>query len=148
MMHPRKAIRDAATQVLTGLPSTGARVFPSRVYEYDPAAGGGPGLMIYTFSEESQFDTVGQRRSLMRTLDLAIEIIAALNDRFDDALDQVALEVERTLGNNPTLNGTCKDIELRRTQVAAAKSAEQIGGMVMTFAVTYRTLGTNPETAT
>lgn len=148
-MHPRKTIRDAAAQVLTGLPTTGARVYPSRVYDYDPVAGGGPGLMIYTFSEDSQFDTMGPKRSLARSLDLAVEIVGALNDRFDDLLDQAALEIEQAFGNNPTLNGACKDIELRRTQVAAAKSAEkQIGGMVLTFAVSYRTLGTNPEIAT
>lgn len=148
-MHPRKTIRDAATQVLTGLPTTGSRVYPSRVYAFDPAAAGGPGLMIYTFSEDSQFDTVGTKRSLARSLDLAVELVGSLNDRFDDMLDQVALEVERAFGNNHTLNGACKDIELRRTQIVASKDAEkQIGGMVMTFAVSYRTLGTNPEIAT
>lgn len=148
-MHPRKAIRDAAVQALTGLTTTGSRVYPTRVTAYDPAAAGGPGLMVYTFSEDSQFDTVGPHRSLARSLDLAVEAIVMLNDSFDDTLDQIALEVETAFGNNPTLNGTAKDVELRRTQIAAAKDAEkQIGGMVLTFAVSYRTLGTNPETAT
>lgn len=146
-MHPRKQIRDAAVQALTGLPTTGARVFPTRVTPFDPSAG--PGLMVYTFSEDSQFDSLGPRRSLVRTLDLAVEVICALNDSFDDTLDKVSLEIEQVFGVNSTLNGACKDIELRRTQIAAAKDAEkQIGGMVLTFAVTYRTLGTNPETAT
>lgn len=144
-MHQRQAIRAAAKAALLSQTVCGANVFTTRVYAYDPVANASPGCMIYTIDEESQFDTLGPRRSLARGLKLAIEGIFAENGTIDDTLDAFAVEVERALANNPTLSGACKDLMLSRTQIAMRKDGEKLtGAIVLTFDVAYRTLATDP----
>lgn len=144
MVHARKAIRDAAVQLLAGLATTGANVHATRLYPLEP--GGLPALCIYTFNEASGFDTLQPRKHLRR-LELAVEIVAQVNDGLDDALDQIALEVETKLGSNFTLNGTAKDCELQSTKIAVHGEGEkQTGSAVLIFGITYRTLATDPST--
>lgn len=143
-MHARKAIRDAAVQLLTGLATTDSRVHATRLYPLEPA--GLPALCIYTLNEESGFDTLPPRKHLRR-LELAVEIVVQVNDGLDDALDQIALEVETKLGINYTLNGTAKDCELQSTKIAVRGEGEkQTGSAVLTFGITYRTPASDPST--
>lgn len=143
MAHMRKTIRDAVVTLLTGLTSTGARVYPSRLYPYDPAEAGGAGLMVYTVSESSLLEG----RTLTRELDLVIEVVAQVNGTLDDDLDTIAVEVETAMGDDPALgfNGPV-DSYLKSTQVALRKDGEkETGGLVMTYGVMYRTTQDNPE---
>lgn len=145
-MHARRAIRDAAVQALAGLPSTGTNVHATRLYPVEPT--GLPALCIYTLAEESGFDTLGgSSRKLLRRLELAVEIVAQVNDTLDDTLDQICLEVEQIIGANFTLGGTAKDCELQSTKITVRGEGEkQTGSAVLTFSVTYRTLATNAAT--
>lgn len=145
MAHARKSIRDAALQTLTGLPTTGARVHATRLFPIEPADL--PALCLYTFNEESGFDTLATPRKSLRRLELAVEIVAQVNDTLDDALDAIALEVEAQLGTNFTLNGTAKDCELQSTKISVRGEGEkQTGSAVLIFGVTYRTLAADPST--
>jgi hypothetical protein len=143
MAHYRKTIRDAVVTLLTGLASTGSRVYPSRLYPYDPAEAGGPGLMVYTVSEASSLEG----RTLTRELDLVIEVVAQVNGTLDDDLDTIAKEVEVAMGTYPRLGLTGPiDSWLKSTQVAFRKDGEkETGGLVMTYGVMYRTTQANPE---
>ncbi len=143
MAHMRKTIRDAVVTLLTGLTTTGTRVYPSRLYPYDPANSGGAGLMVYTVSESSFLEG----RTLTRELDLVIEVVAQVNDTLDDTLDTIAVEVETAMGANPSLGLTGPiDSFLKSTQLALRKDGEkETGGLVMTYGVMYRTTQSNPE---
>jgi hypothetical protein len=143
MAHLRKSIRDAVVTILTGLTTTGARVYPSRLYPYDPAEAGGPGLMVYTVSESSELEG----RTLTRELDLVIEVVAQVNDTLDDTLDTIAVEIETAMGTDPRLGFTGPvDSWLKSTQFAFRKDGEkETGGLVMTYGVYYRTTQANPE---
>lgn len=141
-MHARRAIRDAAVQALTGLLTTGANVHATRLYPIEAA--GLPALCIYTLAEESGFDTMSPSRKLLRRLELAVEIVAQVNDTLDDALDAIALEVEQILGTNFTLGGTAKDCELQSTKITVRGEGEkQTGSAVLIFGITYRTPANN-----
>lgn len=143
-MHQRKAIRDRVVQMLTGLATTGSNVFATRLYPVDAASL--PALLVYTLSEESQFDTLGTSRRLLRTLELQIEGLAQVNNTLDDTLDAIAKEVEIVLASDPTFGSSARDSMLRRTSIAVQKDGEkETGSIVLNFAVTYRTAATNPE---
>jgi len=69
LAHLRKQIRDNVVTVLTGLSTTGSRVYASRVYPM--AAANLPGLCVYTKSESVEILTMTPPRSQLRTLSLA-----------------------------------------------------------------------------
>lgn len=144
MPHHRKAIRDAVVAALTGLPSTGVKVFPTRTYPVDATEL--PVLCVYTLSEDSELHAMGQSRSLLRILELVVEAIAAVNGTLDDTLDQLALETEQALGADPTFGGRCYDCALASTKIAIRGEGEkETGSAVMTFALRYRTRASDPS---
>jgi hypothetical protein len=66
MAHARKLIRDNIVTTVTGLSTTGANVFKSRVYPL--SAGSLPALTVYTRSEEVIQSTISIPRTIERTL--------------------------------------------------------------------------------
>lgn len=147
MAHHRKIIRDAVVTALTGLASTGSNVFATR--RYPVAAAQLPALCVYTLSEDSEVDSMGTNRSLLRTLDMIIEAVTQVNDTLDNTLDQLCLEVETALGLDPTLGGRVHDCNLASTRIAIRGDAEaETGSAVMNFSVIYRTRANDPSTST
>ena len=84
-VHVRQQIRDAAAVALTGLTTTGARVYASRVYPMQDA--NLPGLRIFTPSETSQSIEMGTSRLRERTLTLVIEACVKTNTGYADTAD-------------------------------------------------------------
>ena len=101
MSHARAQIRNALVARLTGLATTGARVFASRFYVFDAATL--PGLRIYADSEEKLGEHMGGRQ--MRRVQFIVEAVAKQNATLDDTLDQIALEVETAIASEQTLGG-------------------------------------------
>ena len=64
--HIRQQIRERIATNLTGLTTTGTRVYQSRVYPLED--NNLPGLIIYTVSEESEPAVIGTDRLLDRKL--------------------------------------------------------------------------------
>jgi hypothetical protein len=146
MSHIRKQIRDNVVTTLTGLTTTGTRVYKTRVYPI--AANKLPGLAIYTRSEESESATLTRPRLRLRVLDLVVEGYAATNTNLDDELDKIAAEVEAKMALDVTRNNLAKDTELVSTEIDQAGEGETQAGVVrMVFRVQYHTLETNAETA-
>ena len=70
MAHLRKQIRDNVVTALTGLSTTGSRIYASGV---DPiAAANLPGLCVYAESEEVATITITHPQTQLRTLTLLI----------------------------------------------------------------------------
>ena len=104
MAHLRKQIRDNVVTALTGLSTTGSRVYTSRVYPM--AAANLPGLCVYAKSEEVETTTVTRPRTQVRTLTLSVEGFAVatsgLDNTLDDRLKAPLLFVVQILGfDNP-----------------------------------------------
>ena len=70
MAHVRQLIRDNVTTTLTGLTTTGTRVYRSRVYPVATT----PGLAIYTKSESVEYSSMSGQRTQFRSLALTVEI--------------------------------------------------------------------------
>lgn len=144
--HLRKQIRDAAAVALTGLTTTGANVFASRVYRLQDAQL--PALRIYTRDEEIQLQGKGVNRSRERSLDLVVEAVVKVNDTFDDVMDQIQKEVEIALDANQDLGGRTKFVEPIRVEDTFEGELEKTVGLKrMTFEVLYYTAQGAPDTA-
>jgi len=107
MSHVRKQIRDDIVTTLTGLATTGSRVYRSRVY---PVADNKlPGLLIYTSSEEIETASLRPPRTQMRALTVTVEMYVKAVSNFDTQVDTISQEVEEALAVDVTRGGLAKD---------------------------------------
>ena len=144
--HVRKQIRAAAATALTGLTTTGANVFPSRVYPMQDADL--PGLRIYTNDEQIENEELGAGRTRERSLDLVVEACVKAATGYDDTADQIQKEVEIALDGDNTLGGLAKYIEPRQVQNALAGEGEKpIALRRIVFEVFYQTAMGAPDVA-
>ena len=97
MAHDRQQLRERAATTLTGLTTTGSKVYQSRVYPM--GAANLPGLLIYTKSEESEAQTIGSTRTVLRNLSLVIEGYVKAVSNYDDTIDTVAAEGEKPVAS-------------------------------------------------
>ena len=97
MAHVRQQIRERIATEVTGLSTTGSKVYQSRVYPLQ--ASNLPGLLIYTTSESSEpLDMGGTSRLMGRSLSVNIDAYVKAVSNFDDTVDTVCSEVEVELG--------------------------------------------------
>ena len=146
--HLRRQIREAVGTKLTGLTTTGSRVFQSRVYPVQDAEL--PCLLVFTQSETVEAETVHAPRTLSRTLQLEVSAVAKATADLDDTLDQICKEVEIALA--PPVSGglmsLIEDIVLRSTDIELSGSAEKPTGVArMVFEVSYYHLDSTPDVA-
>lgn len=136
MPHIRTNIRNAIKTAVTGLLTTGSRVFVSRVYPLQP--GDLPCLMIYTMEDKSKVATRGPGRLILRTVSIAVDAIVSASSAVDDALDDICRQVEVAL-HGSTLGGIALDVRLDTTTVGLDGSSEQPFGVArMTWLVDYQ----------
>jgi len=147
MSHVRQRIRERIATDVTGLTTTGARVYQSRVYNLESS--NLPGLLVYSNSETSDRATMQTTDSLTRTLDVIVEGYQRTATDLDDTLDTISAEVETAIaGDAPTLNGLSKDVFLSSTELTLTGEGDSPAGMVrMTWTVTYQTKTTAPTVA-
>lgn len=145
MTHVRKQIRDKVETLLTGLSTTGSRVYSTRLYRTETA--NLPCLLIYTKSEPVSVDSLHPRR-YERQLELVVDGIASATSNLDDTLDAIGLEVEEALAANQSLDGLAKDTVFTGSEIEFnAEGQQPVGTIRLTFNVFYRTAATDVETA-
>jgi hypothetical protein len=145
--HIRKQAREAVATLLTGLTTTGPRVFQSRVYVLNDADL--PCLVISTNEEQAEIGAMGFPSMLNRQLNLQVRALAKANSNLDDTLDAMIKEVEIALNASivaNTLNGLVKDITLSSIFIDMNGEAESpMGQAVMSFTVLYKTQANTPD---
>lgn len=146
MAHVRKSIRDNIVATLTGLSTTGARVYPTRVYPIADALL--PGIAIYTRSEEVLNSTITIGRNLVRTLTVAVEIYAKGVTGLDDTVDAIASEIEVALAADVTRGGLAKDTRVLSFESDFSGDPDQpVGTGTITVEIDYVTIEGAPEVA-
>lgn len=141
MAHVRQAIREAVAAAVTGLASTGSRVFQSRMREQEDL----PCLLVTTNAEEvtrEDLDAIEQR-------DIEVEIlgVAKAAANVDDTLDTIASEVETAIGANNTLGNRVKRMHLTALRPEFDDELEQPVGLIrLTYRCTYYTNAGVPGT--
>ena len=142
MAHQRKTIRDAVITSLTGLSTTGSRVFNSRVYPNEESKL--PCLNVFTLCEAVELDSV---KSTIRSLELVVEGFASANSNIENTLDTIATEVEEALGSDTSLSNTCQSHNITNTEITLANEGSlPIGVVRLVFNVIYRTTQADVET--
>lgn len=142
--HVRKTIRAAAVTALTGLTTTGTKVFDSRVYPMQDAEL--PGLRVDTADEAiSVTDVAGT--ALERNLELVVQACVKQNTTYNDTIDTIIKEVEVAVSNNQTMGGA-KAVLLKAIHVELSGESEKpIAVATLTFDVPYYTAQGAPSVA-
>ena len=145
MSHVRQQIRDRMVTILTGLPTTGTKVYAMRKYALDDSKL--PCLLIYTMDESSSLITIGSR-TLMRNLTVAVETIVKNSDSVQDIVDNICRDVEEAVAADFTLNGLVKSCILTGTEINIVVDADRpISSARLVFTAQYITTIGDVETA-
>ena len=143
MAHVRKQIRDHVITTVTGLTTTGTRVFASRVYPNEAAKL--PLLCVYSLNEASELIAMNGNQ-LLRSLEIVVEGYAKAKTNLDDTLDTIAKEVEEALAIDPTRGGLAHKTVINDTEISLSEEGEQpIGVIRMRFQVDYVTTSGDVE---
>lgn len=148
MTHLRKTIRDSAATRLTGLTTTGARVYKSRNLPLTTAEY--PCIAIYARSDVADYADAGFSGGLaypVRTVEL--HVVGYVKDTdsaaIEDTLDAIAEEVETALFAS-ALTGT-HGITLGEQSISVdAGGDETVGSVDIVFNAMYRTREGSPGT--
>ncbi|WP_417550120.1 hypothetical protein [Methylophaga sp.] len=145
MSHVRQQIREALKAVLKGLPITQDRVFVNRV---DPILKGTvPALTIRTGNDQkTEVITMGKPALVARQVDVFVTAYA-VGDEVDDQLDDICIEVEKTIASNSTLSGLVKNIEYMESEHDLERSEKLKGIRENGFQCIYFIQEDDPETA-
>lgn len=131
MAHARQQIREAIVARLANLPTTGPRVYKTRIYPSGDEHL--PGISIYTASEsmvESGRDAAFREwRRLTITIEGRVKPPEGTDP--DDQLDDIAAEVESALMSEHTLGNRLKGLRLQNTSTAFDDSLERPVGLVL-----------------
>lgn len=146
--HIDKQIRDYATTLLTGLTTTGTRVFKSRAHPMQDA--NMPGLRIYV--DNSDIDVAmhngraGTTR-LRRLVQLVVEFCGKATSAYDDESDAAKKEVEQAIAGDYTLGGKVRGTELTRIETDRDGDGDKVVIVTrMTFECEAYTARNAPDT--
>lgn len=150
MTHVRASIRSAIVSALTGLTTTGARVFNSRAYPVTEAEL--PCLVIGTGDEVVEPENMGWRPALKREMAIEVAAVAQAVAGVETTLDAIAEEVEIALWSSQTqalLNGLLlQPIRLDGIEIEiGAQGQKPVGRLVMRLTAVYETDAGVPGTA-
>lgn len=135
MSHLRTELRNAVATTVTGLASTGSRVYKSRIYPIEAAKL--PCLAVYVQAETIEQSTIGSQKK-MRNVELIIECAASATADLDATLDSICNQVEVAMANNRNLNGLALEVLLESTQIDLNGDGEKPVGIAK---MTYRAIG-------
>jgi len=142
-MHARAQIRAALVSRLTGLATTGARAFKARTFSMVPEDM--PGLIVYTNNEPSADASIGYPRVQHREVSVSVEAYGKTAGAVDDLLDQMALEIEKAIGADPTLGGVANDCGLTATECDLANAEQNVGVVRLLYTAKYNVRENAPD---
>jgi hypothetical protein len=123
--HIDKQIRDAATTLLTGLSTTGANVFKSRVYPLQDSEL--PALRVYVDGSSIEVKSIGgANRVVEREIELVVEFCDKVITSYDDHADASKKEVEQAIANSNTLTGKVKYAQLARIETERDGESDKV----------------------
>lgn len=142
--HLHKQIRAALVSKLTGLATSGARVYANRLYPMDSA--NLPGLRIYADSEDAEVLTVHGPAVYDRRLALSVECCASAASGLDDTLDLMSKEVEIALASGITVAGRTLNPLYTGMQFDDIGGDKPVGIKRMSFSIPFAAAANAPDT--
>ena len=143
--HVAEQIVAAAKTALTGLATTGANAFDSRVYPVQHTEL--PAILIDQGDESELVSSMGgAQRSVEHDLDLVVIAKVEQTVSYRTAANTIRKEVEAALGSNNGLGGLCKWIHPKGFVIELSGEAEKpVASGTMTFSVRYYTALNAPD---
>jgi hypothetical protein len=150
MSHPRTGIRDALVNKLKTkvddvfLTDAKDKIYGSRSKPlFDQFL---PAILVYARSEnilEERFVTDGYGAT-KRELDVAIEAVMLGNEEIDNALDNIAAQIEFAFDGWEMLNRKSDIMKLKSTEIDVSIDGSKIYGAIrLTYIITYYTSSNN-----
>lgn len=140
--HAHKQIRGAVVTALTGLTTSGARVYTNRLMPME--SGHLPGLRIYLDDEQVDAMTLHAPYAQDRSLALAVECCAK-GDSLDDTLDLMSKEVEVALAAGLTVGGKFLQPVYGGMEFTDELADQPVGIKRLRFTLTYSALSNAPD---
>jgi len=144
--HLHRQIRDAVKAALTGLATTGARVYANRLQPMQDA--NLPGLRIYADEENAEVGTIHAPYLQSRELTFTVEACAKAVSGLDDTLDQIAKEVEVALSAGVTLSGQVLPVFYTGMSFDDELLDKPVGVKRMRFSIQYTAMSNAPDVLT
>ena len=142
--HLHKQIRAALVSKLTGLTTSGARVYANRLYPLDSA--NLPGLRISLDDEAAEAVTVHGPAILERTLTAVVEACASAASGLDNTLDLMSKEVEIALAAGITVSGRTLNPLYSGMQFEDVGGDKPVGVKRLTFSIPFAAAANAPDT--
>jgi hypothetical protein len=144
MSHAHTQIRDAAVLALTGLTSTGARVYPNRIFTLTDA--NLPGLRVFLNDESVSTDTIHTPPAQTRSVQLVVECCAKESDDLDETCDTMQDEVETAIAGGITVGSLTLYPLLVSSRYDFDGGGVPVGVKRLVFDTEFFTLANAPDT--
>lgn len=144
--HLHKQIRSALVTKLTGLTTTGSRVWANRLQPLQDA--NLPALRIYADEERAELLTVHSPAMLARELTVVVEACAKATTALDDTLDQIAKEVETALAAGLTFGAVNLPVFYTGMSFDDEQLDKPVAVKRMTFSIPFQAMSNAPDVLT
>jgi hypothetical protein len=142
--HVSEQIIAAAVAALTGLATTGARVYDSRVHPLQDAEVAAGALLVDQGDESDETLSIGADRLVEREMELLVVAKVKQTASYRATINQIRKEVQSA--QDDTLGGKCKYINPRRGELELAGDGEKpVASYTMVFSVVYVTALNAPD---
>src|SRR5262245_29763898 len=139
MPHQREIVRKAVRDALIDRTDAKRRVTTTRVIPYRKTDC--PAITVYTLTESVSEAENTAPRELTRELDVEIVGWVSEGPQMDDALDDLALQIETAIHADPTLGGAAGDMVMQSTEASVSKDGDCLLGLItLKYTATYRTM--------
>jgi hypothetical protein len=145
-MHAITQIRKALVAAVTGLPTSGSRVFETRAYPTGDDVL--PCLVIYTLDDKLSRQGDQRRRIQVRELACSIEARrkCPADGAIDAGLEEMVMEVQEALGSDRTLGGLVLSVVCGGVQFKVDDLEVPVGVADMAWVCRYLVAESDPET--
>ncbi len=144
--HLHKQIRTAVVTRLTGLTTSGSRVYANRLQPLPDALS--PTLLITLDEERAEGLTMHAPQMQERTLSVVVSAVAKASASLDDTLDLMSKEVETALAAGITVGSSTLDVFYTGMTFEDEQGDKPVGVKRMTFSITYTAMSNAPDVLT
>lgn len=144
--HVHTQIRSAAVTALTGLTTSGARVYTDRMF--DLADANLPGLRVYLDNETVETETIHTPPVQSRRAELVVECCAKAASSLSTTLDTMSKEVEIALAAGFTVSSKTLTPLLSSSRLDREPGSTPVGVKRLVFDLEFFTLANAPDSLT
>ncbi len=144
--HLHKQIRAAVVTKLTGLTTSGSRIYANRLQPLPDALS--PTLLVFIDSERAEAMTVHSPYMQDRQLTLVVSAYAKAVSGLDDTLDLMSKEVEIALAAGITVGSTTLYPIYTDMSFEDEQGDKPVGVKRMSFTISYTAMSNAPDVLT